>query len=64
MINHIFCTCGGIIQVNKRSSNFYCQKCNREYEFEEIRYDRLLCNIMTGWIFPVIEEEQMKGETE
>ena len=54
---HIKCSCGGSIGCYDRS-NFSCEQCGEKFDLYRIEYDHLMINDKTGWIFPVINNEE------
>lgn len=56
---HIRCDCGGVIGTWNRE-DFTCDKCDKRFSLYKIRYDRLLINDKTRWIFPVLDKEDFK----
>lgn len=49
---HVKCECGGIIGAYDRE-NFSCHECHKRFEPYQLKYEGLLINDKTGWIFPV-----------
>lgn len=52
---HLRCECGGVIGVYDRE-NFTCEKCGKKKEVTG-KYDRLMINDKTGWIFPMVKKK-------
>lgn len=56
---HVRCDeCGGIIGVYD-GEHCICAKCGKEFAFYKLTYDRLLTNKYTGWVFPVIDRNEV-----
>ena len=49
---HIKCECGGTIGMYNRST-FTCERCNKEFQLQNLDYDVCWTNNKTGWIFPM-----------
>ena len=49
---HIKCECGGIIGSWDRYK-FVCEKCQKEYNLWDLKFDCILSNDKTGWQFPM-----------
>lgn len=53
---HIKCDeCGGIIGSYDRGDNYTCERCNKNFDLHKLKYDTIMTNPNTGWIFPMIE---------
>ena len=58
---HITCdSCDGVIGMYDRE-HFECDKCGKQFATALIKYDRLLINHKTGWIFPVNNKTRLKN---
>lgn len=58
---HVVCdVCDGIVGSRDRGCHCECFVCGKEFDFHRLKYDELLINDKTGWIFPMIKSE--KGE--
>lgn len=53
---HCRCKCGGIIGQYNKVRGFTCEKCDKEYQLSELKFDRLILNEKTGWIFPMLKK--------
>lgn len=52
---HLRCSCGGIIGMYDRE-HFSCEKCEKLAKVHG-KYDKLMINDKTSWIFPMIENQ-------
>ena len=52
---HMKCECGGIIGMYDKE-NFACERCGKVYLIGNsgVRWDVLMTNEKTGWIFPMV----------
>lgn len=53
---HCRCGCGGIIGQYSKTSGFICEKCNKEYQLSELKYDWIALDEKTGWLFPILKK--------
>lgn len=53
---HLKCDCGGVIGIYDRE-HFSCEKCGKIVDVQW-KYDRLMINEKTGWIFPMVAKER------
>lgn len=51
--DHVRCSCGGVIGVYKPKGEFMCGRCEKIYPQNDIKYDALMRNTRTSWIFPM-----------
>ena len=55
--NHVRCdSCGGVIGMYDRE-DFICERCCKRFELHHVKYDDILINDVTGWIFPIVWKE-------
>ena len=55
--SHVRCdTCGGVIGMYDRE-DFICERCGKRFELHRVKYDDILINDVTGWIFPIVWNE-------
>ena len=54
---HVFCDCGGIVYGHD-DGYFMCARCGKLWPVHNLKYDRLLINDKTGWIFPVLDRKE------
>lgn len=59
---HCRCVCGGIIGQYSKAKGFTCEKCNKEYQISELKFDWLALNEKTGRIFPMQKMETHNEE--
>lgn len=51
-------SCRGVIGKYDQKT-FTCEQCGKEFSLHYLSYDRLMINDKTGWIFPVIDREDV-----
>jgi hypothetical protein len=54
------CGCGGIIGQYSKAKGFTCERCNKEYQLSELKFDWIASNEKTGWLFPMLKKEDAK----
>lgn len=57
---HKLCACGGILYdaPNLNGLDFKCLKCGKSYPKTELEFDKVEVNPKTGWIFPMVKQEE------
>lgn len=43
--------------VDYTPDKFICNRCGKEFKIYRLKYDRLVSNDKTGWLFPALNKE-------
>ena len=59
--SHVICNkCWGIVRL-ANNMEFICEKCGNQIALRSYDYDILVTNDKTGWIYPMLDNNNLKG---
>ncbi len=59
--SHVVCDeCWGIVRL-MNNMEFICERCGKQIALRSCDYDILMTNDKTGWVFPMLDNNNHKG---